>query len=97
MLQTVKQFMTVIKKSAMHYDIVDDSWKEYNGSYNIQEAKLNLINCMRDFLADGYLDKKFNNSAESYYFQVKNVFKRWIGLETRTQFRHLLVLPPTLY
>jgi len=68
------------KETAMHYDIVDDSWKEYNGSYNVPEAKLNLVNYMREFRTDGYFDITVN-SAEDYFYK-KNVFKRWIGLET---------------
>ncbi len=68
------------KETAMHYDILDDSWKEYNGSYNMQEAKLNLVNYMREFRTDGYLDITVNSAKD--YFYEKNVIKRWIGLET---------------
>jgi hypothetical protein len=68
------------KEIAMHYDIVDDSWKEYNGSYNVPEAKLNLVNYMREFRTDGYFDITVN-SAEDYFYK-KNVFKRWTVLET---------------
>ena len=69
------------KEKAMHYDILDDSWKEYNGSYNVPEAKLNLVNYMREFRTDGYFDITVNSAKD--YFYKKNVFKRWIGLETR--------------
>ena len=70
-------FYDLDKKRDLHHDFKSDSLKEYNGSYNVPKSKRNLIEWMREFVTEGYIEKKYYDPQS--YFSKKIVFDKRCG------------------
>jgi hypothetical protein len=84
-LKYVANFETIFdgdKEIEMHYNFSNDNWEEYNGPYDVPEAKRNLLRWMKEFQEDGYFeDVKLH--YPSYYFYGKYALIKERGLVSR--------------